>query len=139
MQAINLALGNRNSMMATLQENVETVIRQEDESSVEGIEAKLAELQKELLRLANGKKDYSGIAEEINRLREKKQEALAESAEREGLKKRIAEMREFLNSQGTEVTEYDEQLVRRLIGKVTVYDERFEVEFRSGMTVDVER
>ena len=35
--------------------------------------------------------------------------------------------------------EYDEQLVRRLIGKVTVYDERFEVEFKSGVKVDVER
>lgn len=138
-QAINLALGNRDSMMTVLQENVERVIRQEDESSVEGIETKLTELQKELLRLANGKKDYSDIAEEINRLREKKQEALAESAEREGLKKRIAEMREFLNNQATEVTEYDEQLVRRLIDKVTVYEERFEVEFKSGTAVDVER
>ena len=64
---------------------------------------------------------------------------MTESAEREGLKKRIAEMWEFLNSQATEVTEYDEQLVRRLIGKVTVYEDRFEVEFKSGMTVDVER
>lgn len=138
-QAINMALGNRDSMMAALQENVETVIRQEDESSVEGIETKLTELQKELLRRANGKKDYSDIAEEINCLREKKQEALAESAEREGLKKRIAEMREFLNSQATEVSEYDEQLVWRLIDKVTVYEERFEVEFKSGTAVDVER
>ena len=60
-------------------------------------------------------------------------------AEREGLKKRIAEMREFLNSQTMEILEYDEQFVRRLIEKVTVYDERFEVEFKSGMTVDVER
>jgi len=32
-----------------------------------------------------------------------------------------------------------EQLVRRLIEKVTVYEDRFTVEFKSGMTVDVER
>lgn len=134
-----MALGNRDSMMAALQENVEAVIRQEDESSTEGIEAKLEELQKELLKRANSKKDYTDIADEIHRLRELKQNALAESAEREGLKKRIAEMREFLDSQLTEVLEYDEQLVRRLIEKVTVYDERFEVEFKSGMTVDVVR
>mgnify|MGYP005783736137 FL=1 len=41
-------------------------------------------------------------------------------------------MREFLEQQSTEVTEYDKMLVRRLIEKVTVYDERFEVEFKSG-------
>lgn len=125
--------------MDALQENVEVVIRQEDESSVEGIETKLEELQKELLKRANSKKDYNDIADEIHRLRELKQNALTESAEREGLKKRIAEMREFLDSQATEVLEYDGQLVRRLIEKVTVYDERFEVEFKSEMVVDVER
>ena len=138
-KAINTALGNRDSMMAALQENVETVILQEDESSAENIEAKLEELQKELLRRANSQKDYNSIADEIDRLRGLKQNALVESAEREGLKKRIAEMREFLDSQMAEVLEYDEQLVRRLIEKVTVYDEWFEVEFKSGMTVDVER
>lgn len=68
-----------------------------------------------------------------------KQNALVESAEREGLKQRIKEMREFLEQQSTEVMEYDELLVRRLIEKITVYDERFEVEFKSGTKVDVER
>lgn len=138
-QAINLALGNRESMMATLRENVEAVIRQEDETSSEGIETKLLDLQKELLKLANSKKDYNSVADEIDRLRELKQNALVESAEREGLKQRIREMREFLEQQSTEVTEYDELLVRRLIEKVTVYDERFEVEFKSGAKVDAGR
>ena len=138
-KAINLALGNRDGMMEVLQENIETVIRQEDETSAEGINAKLEELQKELLRLANSNKDYNSVADEIDRLRELKQKALTESAEREGMKKRIAEMQEFLNSQTTEILEYDEQLVRRLIEKVTVYEERFEVEFKFGTKVDVER
>ena len=96
------------------------------------------ELQKELLKLANSKKDYNSVADEIDRMRELKQNALVESAEREGLKQRIREMREFLEQQ-SKVTEYDELLVRRLIEKVTVYDERFEVEFKSGTKVGVER
>lgn len=138
-QAINLALGNRENMMTTLQENVEAVLRQEDETSSEGIEAKLLELQKELLKLANSEKDYNSVADEIDRLQELKQNALVESTEREGLKQRLREMREFLEQQSTDVTEYDELLVRRLIEKVTVYDERFEVEFKSGAKVDVVR
>ena len=138
-QAINLALGSRESMIVTLQENVEAVIRQEDESSSEGIEAKLLELQKEVLNLANSKKDYNSVAHKIDRMWELKQNALVENTEREGLKQRIKEMREFLEQQSTEVTEYDELLVRRLIEKVTAYDERFEVEFKSGTTMSVER
>ena len=68
-----------------------------------------------------------------------KQNVQVESAEREGLKQRIREMREILEQQSTEVTEYDELLVRRLTEKVEVYDERFEVEFKSGAKVDVVR
>ena len=89
----------------------------------------------ELLQLAKGWGNF--VSDRINILR--KQNALVESAEREGLKQRIREMREFLEQQSTEVTEYDELLVRRLIEKVTVYDARFEVEFKSGAKVDVGR
>ena len=96
------------------------MIRQEDATSSEAIEAKLLELQNELLKPANSKKDYNSVADEIDRLRELKQNTLVESAEREGLKQRIKEMREFLEQQPTEVAEYDELLVRRLIEKVTV-------------------
>ena len=85
--------------MIFLQKNVEAVIRQEDETSSEGIEAKLLDLQKELLKLANSKKDYNSVADEIARLRELKQNALVESAEREGPKQRLREMREFLEQQ----------------------------------------
>ena len=138
-QAINLTLGDRDIIMATLQENVETVILREDESLAENIEVRLEELQKELLRRANSKKDYNSIADEIYRLRDLKQNALVESTEREGLKKRIAEMREFLDSQSTEVLEYDEQLVRRLVEKVTVYDRKIAVEFKSGVEIEVDR
>ena len=44
----------------------------------------------------------------------------------------------FLREQPTALTEYDEPLVRRLIEKVTVYEDKFTVEFKSGVTVDVD-
>ncbi|WP_223376524.1 hypothetical protein [Schnuerera sp. xch1] len=43
----------------------------------------------------------------------------------------------FLNEQFCELEEYDEQLVRRLIEKVTVFDDKFTVEFKSGVEIDV--
>ena len=38
----------------------------------------------------------------------------------------------------TALAEYDEQLVRRLIEKATIYEDKFTVEFKSGVTVDIE-
>lgn len=55
-----------------------------------------------------------------------------------GLWQRIAEMTDFLNEQSAKLEEYDEQLVRRLIEKVTIHDDRIEVEFKSGVEIDIE-
>ncbi|WP_406769807.1 integrase [Candidatus Clostridium stratigraminis] len=44
-----------------------------------------------------------------------------------------------MNEQASEIESYDEQLVRRLIEKVTVHNERYAVEFKSGMSMEVER
>ena len=70
---------------------------------------------------------------------EAKQNAQVEGAEREGMKQRISEMQQFLAEQTQDITEYDEQLVRRLIEKITVYDEKVIVEFKSGTSVDIHR
>jgi len=47
-------------------------------------------------------------------------------------------MSTFLKKQSAALTKYDEQLVRRLIEKVTIYEDKFIVEFKSGVTVDID-
>jgi len=101
------------------------------------IDNRLEELQTQFLRLASSKVDYEDVAEEIYRLREQKQNAQVENAGQDELCKRIADMSTFLQEQPTVITEYDEQLIRRLIEKVTIYEDKFAVEFKSGATVDV--
>ena len=83
--------------------------------------------------------DYDDLVNEIERLQAEKQKAAVDKAEREGTKMRIAEMKASLDSQKCEIEEYDEQLVRKMIEKVIVYDDKFDVEFKSGGKVDVER
>lgn len=48
-------------------------------------------------------------------------------------------MKQFLDEQTREITEYDDQLVRRLIERITVCDERVVVEFKSDASVEVRR
>lgn len=138
-RAINMALGKRDSMNDALQRNVEAVLSGTDGVPLDEIDARLEELQKELLKVANAKGNYDSIVDEIYSLREAKQNAQVAGAEREGMKKRISEMQQFLAEQQQDITEYDEQLVRRLIEKITVYDEMVTVEFKSGTSVDVRR
>lgn len=59
-------------------------------------------------------------------------------ADRDGKRQRIEEMKAFLLEQADTPLEYDEQLVRRLVEKVTVYESKVVVEFKSGLETDVE-
>jgi len=137
-QAINELLANKEPFLSTLQKNIATVLNEENDNATNDIDSKLKELQQQLLIQAKSKNDYEDVADEIYRLRELKQNALVENAEREGKRQRIDEMTDFLNEQPCELEEYDEQLVRRLIEKVTVYDDKLIVEFKSGIEIDIE-
>ena len=126
-------------MLETLEENIRTVLALGDDNSLERINERMEELQKELLKIANAHKDYSDLADEIDRPREQKQNLMTKSAECEVLKQRVAEMKEFLNEQIGKIEGYDESLVRRILEKVTIYDSYFTMEFKSGASVDIRR
>ena len=51
---------------------------------------------------------------------------------------RETDLEAFLDEHQEPVTDYDEGMVRRLIERITVYDDHFTVEFKSGIEVDVE-
>ena len=136
--AINNALSGKDSFFTTLQNNIATVLSKENDKTLADIDTRLEELQAELLKLANSKADYEDVADEIYRLREQKQKSQVENAGRDEQRKRIADMSSFLLGQPTAITKYDESLVRRLVEKVTVFENKLTVEFKSGVTVVVE-
>ena len=125
--AINQTLCDKDDFLSTLQNNIETVLCHDSDQTLAVIDTRLQELQAELLKLASSKADYEDIADEIYRLREKKQKIQLESAGRDEVKKRITDMATFLNEQPTTLTKYDESLVRRLIENVTIYADKFEI------------
>lgn len=137
--AINQTLCEKDSFLSILKNNIETVLSHENDTTLADIDNRLEELQTELLKLASFKANYKDIADEIYRLREEKQKVQLENIGRDELKKRISDMGDFLKEQSTAITEYDELLVRRLIEKVTVYEDKFAVEFKSGVTMDVNK
>ena len=88
--------------------------------------------------MANSKSDYNDVADEIYRLRDQKHIALAEEAGRKGVKQRILDLTAFLNEQSNLIKECDEQLVKRIVEKITVFEDKFTVEFKSGVDIDIE-
>ena len=90
------------------------------------------------LFLISDKQDYDAIADEIFRLRDQKEQSELDSHRREEVMNRIKELQDFIAGQETDITEFDEALVKKLIEKITVFANHFTVEFKSGITIDIE-
>jgi VIT1/CCC1 family predicted Fe2+/Mn2+ transporter len=136
-EAINVAVSGKNSFLAILKKNIETVLSEDLDESTAYIDKRLEELQTELIQKANSKEAYDNIVNEIYRLRDLRQETLSRNALRQDKRDRIAEMTDFLNMQTGDITEFDDKLVRKLVEKATVYDDRLMVEFKSGLEIEV--
>ena len=51
--------------------------------------------------------------------------------------KQIRDLQDFVKGQPATITEFDETPVKRLITKITVVEDDFTVEFKSGVTIEI--
>ena len=75
---------------------------------------------------------------QIDDLRGERQDILAEVEERTDLQARMNDMIAFLEEMPAAVTEYSEALARRLVDRITIFDEKIVVELKSGLVMEVE-
>jgi len=131
-RAMNKVIGGKetfiNRLMVNIYKGLESVER---EYTMEGIEARLTELQQEIRSLVrlNVKTgldtkvydvEYSQLATEIELMRERRQELKTAEAERVLRVNRIEELRLYLIEQDTTLDKFDMDLFRKLIEKVKV-------------------
>ena len=137
-QAINTLLGDKSTYQAQLQQNIAKVIRDAQKTTADGIDEQLLELQKELLKKANNKEAYDEIADRIFKLREQRQKCTVDTAARDAQIARINDLQDFIKEQRTNLAEFDETLVKRWLGQITIWEDHFTVELKSGLKNDIE-
>ena len=49
----------------------------------------------------------------------------------------IQDLQDFIKQQPTTITEFGEELVKRLLTKITVFDDHFTIDFKSGVTIEI--
>lgn len=137
--ALNELLGDRSKYQQQLQQNIAAVVRTSATITTASIDEQLMELQQELVKKANNKEAYDKIADQIFELREKRQQASMDTVQRDEQLKRITELQDFIKDQTSDLTEFDESLVRRWLKQITVWPDHCTVELKSGLKVDVDR
>ena len=135
---INQVLCQKDDFLQTQQANIATVVRQGDSLSPEVIDKRLRDLQKELVKKANQKDDYDAIADEILWLRDMRKQAEVDSVVKDEQMRLIRDLQNFVKRQPTTITKFDEVLVKRLIEKITIFEDHFTSDFKSGVTIEIE-
>ena len=136
-QTINTLLGDKSTFQAQLQQNIAKVIRDAGKTTADGIDEQLMELQKELLKKANNKEAYDEIADQIFKLREHREKCTVDTAARDAQIERINDLQDYIKKQRTDLESFDETLVKRWLGQITVWDDHFTVELKSGLSIDI--
>lgn len=66
-----------------------------------------------------------------------KQKNFIDTAVRDEQVKRINELTEFIEQRDSELTDFDESLAWRWLKEIVVWDDRFSVELKSGVVVEI--
>ncbi len=136
-KALNQILSSRKVFLKQLQENIARAVVMTDTLSPDGIQARLEELQKELVKAVGNQRNYDALTDEILRLQKMKKDSEVDDHKRNETMSRIKELQDFIGKQKTKITEFAEADVRKLIQKITVYEDKFTVEFKSGISIDI--
>lgn len=129
---------SRRDILPVLKENIRTTVNGDTEEKLAAVDAAIREKQDELLNAGKDQAKIDEIGDAIISLRQERQDILTAAAKNTELQERIDGLAAFMDEQTAVVTEYSETLVRRLIEKITVYDEKLTVEFKSGLEIDVD-
>ena len=138
-EAINQLISESSELKEIIKENIEKAITGDESSRIEEIDKEMMKVQEELLKVANAKKDYTDLADKVEELRNEKEKILLTMAEEKNEQSRLKELEEFLDNQELEIESYDEELVRKLVDKIVVYDEMLKVIFKSGIEILIDK
>ena len=132
-----MAYANRNEIIPVLKENIESVVGCNIDEEIEVIDNMIRKSQMDLLDAGKDEERIQEIGERIVSLRERRQNVLTQAALRKDEIDRIKAMISFIAEQTGEA-EYSEALVRSMVEKVTIHDDKITVEFKSGLAIDVD-
>lgn len=135
--ALNQILAGKQEFLLQLKKNIECVLTGGNSESTAEIDAKLADLERQLVAKAEEHEDYTDIASEIYALRKQRDKLTMSENARNDYLKRIEELESFIDEQPTKINNFEESLVKRMLKKVTVFGDKLEFEFLSGVIVEV--
>ena len=135
--AVNDAYARKNIVTALLKQNIESTVFGDLEERMAMVDKELSDLQTQMIAVSGDEVAIEALGDQIDGLRAERQNILTEAAERSDLQERMNDIISFLDEMPTMLTEYSDTITRRLVEKITIFDEKIVVEMKSGLHIEV--
>lgn len=135
--AVNDAYTRKNIVTALLKQNIESTVFGDLEERMAMVDKELSDLQTQMIAVSGDEVAIEALGDQIDGLRAERQNILTEAAERSDLQERMNDIISFLDEMPTMLTEYSDTITRRLVEKITIFDEKIVVEMKSGLHIEV--
>jgi site-specific DNA recombinase len=136
-KAVQDLILDENSLYNDICSDVQDLTTGNTDIELADINSKLAELQQQVLSRVKTGKDTTELAEEIQQLRERKNEIETTKSERKRDEERVAALRESVEKAKDKVLAYDEQLVRNFIEEIRVFPDKLTITVKGGAHEDI--
>ena len=136
-EAINRTYKGRYDVTPLLKKSLKKVLSGDFKERLQEVETEIKQLQKELVSYTGDESGEDEIGNKILNLKEEQENLQLELALNEDTNIRIEEMMSFIEAMDQKITEYSDELVRKLVENVLINPETVTVVFKSGIEIEV--
>jgi len=137
-QAVNKLFTERQDVIEKVKANILKVVGSVGNSLTETLDKRITDLEQQVVDAVKGGKQYSNLLEKIEGLKAERDRMLKTDAKCKKEGEMLSGIMAFLNSQAGEIKEYDDNLTRKLIKDITVYDYKTVITFKHGYVAEIE-
>lgn len=140
--------GDYNKVIATLQESADVLSKAYPIEQLDEISDRIIEIQTEVMKVhrkkQQGKIDSDKYEQQIEKLKQELQENETKQHELQQATTKISHIKDWMKEFGEhlETTQmdgkYDGAVIKKLVNKIKMYDDRIVVEFKYGIKVEQE-
>ena len=113
------------------------IVRKSKSPTIEELDKRLEEAQLKLIQAANQHQSCNDLTQQVMELREQKEKVQEIESENQVKLHNIDQVSDFVDEHQHGLQEFDPQLVRRLIEKITIFQRYMEFTFKDGEVIKV--
>ncbi len=113
------------------------VIKNSKGPTLDQIDQQLEEVQMKLIQAANQRQDCDALTQQIMDLRKQKEKVQSRETNQQAKLHSMDEINELVDLHKYGLVDFDAQLVRRLVEKITIFQRYMEFTFKDGEVIRV--